>query len=141
MTRPAPVPAGRGARLDLIVVVDERAEARDHSMDQAVELGLDQVDPLGERVNLRIRSILLRADLAQQLEHEIVRFLRHQNISAGIAITASAPAWMRARCVPVSGSIRSMKKRPARSLASMRAAAPSPSVFLACAAFAILAHI
>jgi hypothetical protein len=31
-----------------------------------------------------------------------------QNISAGIAMTVSAPAWIRAKSVPVSGSMRSM---------------------------------
>ena len=53
----------------------------------------------------------------------------------------AAPDEMRARCAPVSGSMRSMKKRPVLSLASILSAAPLPSAFLACAAFAILAHI
>ena len=36
---------------------------------------------------------------------------RRQNASAGSSIVLAAPAWMRARCAAVSGSMRSMKKR------------------------------
>ena len=56
-------------------------------------------------------------------------------------MTVSAPAAILASRVAVSGSVRSMKKRPATSLASMRSATPFPSALFATAALAILPHI
>jgi hypothetical protein len=63
-----------------------------------------------------------------------------QNASAGSSIRLPAPAWMRARWVAVSGSRRSMKKRPVTSLAFMRSLAP-PLARLACAASTIRHHM
>src|SRR5713101_1493038 len=65
----------------------------------------------------------------------------YQNASAGSSIVLAAPAWMRARWVAVSGSMRSMKKRPVTSLACMRVASPSPPASLACAASTIRYHM
>ena len=62
-----------------------------------------------------------------------------QNASAGSSIRLAAPDWMRARCVAVSGSMRSMKKRPVTSFAVMRASAPAAS--FACAALAMRHHM
>ncbi len=64
-----------------------------------------------------------------------------QNASAGISIMLAAPAWMRARCAPVSGSIRSIKKRAVTSLAFMRTGSPSPAAIFRRAACTIRHHI
>ena len=65
-----------------------------------------------------------------------------QNISAFSSIVLAAPDWMRASCACVSGSTRSMKKRPVTSLAFMRSVEPlAPAFSFSRAAAAILHHM
>ena len=54
-------------------------------------------------------------------------------------IVEAAPDWMRARCVAVSGNMRSMKKRAVTSFAFIAGAAPLPD--LASTASAIRHHM
>ena len=75
----------------------------------------------------------------RQIDHGRARSGQSQNASAGSSIMLAAPAWMRARCAPVSGSMRSMKKRPVTSFAVMRSSAPAAS--FACAASAMRHHM
>src|SRR3954464_11135827 len=63
-----------------------------------------------------------------------------QNASAANSIVVAQPVWMRARCTVVSGSIRSMKKRPVTSLVVRYGVAPLAAI-LSWATLAIFAHI
>jgi hypothetical protein len=59
--------------------------------------------------------------------------------SAGNSMVVALPVWMRARCTAVSGSIRSMKKRPVTSLVQIGRRAAAGNLVLR--TFAIRAHI
>ena len=85
----------------------------------------------------RIDRDVAAAALARRRRHAGARLER----LVGNSIVRAAPDWMRAKCVAVSGSMRSMKKRAVASLAFMPAAAPFAFGSLAIAASAIRAHM
>jgi hypothetical protein len=74
-------------------------------------------------------------------ENEIRRVATPQNASSGNSIVEVAPAWMRARWLAVSGSVRSMKKRAVTSLVFMRGPEPLALGNFKSAASAMRHHI